>query len=169
MTYEKSLEVGRELFDEYSKGIKNEDIEWLRQRIIEAHPAWKEFKDKSQFEYYVLDELNRFLYAIQYRKPENLRTFAEEELKKQEYDQRLSEIAKQITALEPGDERACDVLRENLYKLLDKAEREFPGFKKGRAMMISELRGNILAVKTKGRMGSRAMISQMSKKKKKSE
>src|SRR5271157_6292734 len=89
MNFENSIIVQKKLFEEYSQGVNPNEIEWIRKRIIEAHPDWKEFEDKDKFEYYVLFELNLLLSKIQHDKSSDIRPYVKKQLKIQSY---LSEV-----------------------------------------------------------------------------
>jgi hypothetical protein len=164
--YEKSIEIEKKILERNSKGIKKSDVEWIRKKILKSYSDRNATGNDLEREYRVLFQLNQILYSIQADKPTNVRSYTEKIFNKRDYDGKLGQFSNEILSIKPGDVKACDELRDKIYALLDEAEKEFPGFRKDRAMMISELMGNLSALRTKGFMGSTAMLSHLKKKEK---
>jgi hypothetical protein len=161
MTYEKSIEVDMILFKEYSEGIAKEDINWIKERIISLHPDWKNFEDKNKYEFYVLDELNSFLFAIKEDKPSDIKAYVEKKLKKQEYDKKIKSLMSRAGSLHLGDEEKCDQIEQELKNLLTEADNEFPDFSEEYGRFASEIRMDLMAVRTGGKRGSSRMIMKL--------
>lgn len=161
MTFEKSIERCKRYIDEYSKGINQNDIDWIKKRITEANPQWDKFEEKNQKEYYVLDELYQYLSKIQRDKPPDIRAYVEKEMKKQEYDQILRNFMSKTGSLNLGDEKKCDEIEKELDNFMKKADKDIPGFSEARARVISELHADIMAVRTDGKRGSARMLMKL--------
>jgi hypothetical protein len=149
--------------------ISKKDEKWLFEKILEYYPDLKNYRSNSDLEYSFFNRLAYFLYCIEKDNPSDVRDYILKLLKIEEYDRNLDELSNILLSIKPGDKKACSELIDKLDLLLDKAEKEFPGFRKERALMISEIRSNILAIRSKGFMGSTAMTQTVRKKVKEKE
>ncbi|MFH1221939.1 MAG: hypothetical protein V1492_02540 [Candidatus Micrarchaeota archaeon] len=163
MTYESSIKLCKLEIEEYSKNMRKEDVEWIRQKLIEYYAAdLQKYEDKNEREYKILYRLSNLLYSIIYNKPPNIREYVERYLKKEEYGNKLEKImTRDIQAIKPGDASRCDEVRKKIENLLEEAEKEVPGFRKDTAFSVSEMMGDILAKQTHGFAGSARMVNWM--------
>ena len=155
------LKYERKKFQELSAGINKTDLDWLTEIFLKKNPELGDYGSDSEKERKFLSRFNSFLYPVHHDKPANIRAYVEEMLKKQDYDKRLGELSNGVFSIKPGDAKACNDLERKINQLLDEAEKEFPGFTKARALMISEISGDIIAVKSKGSAGSTRMLKRM--------
>jgi hypothetical protein len=123
MTYEKSIERCKRFIKDSSVAINQIEVEWIREKIIEAHPHWKSFDDKNKFEYYVLDDLASFLSQIQHDKPSDVRTYVEDKLKKKDYSNKISDVAcpEDLNKLEKTKDKK---MHDRMMRDLDVIEKE---------------------------------------------
>jgi len=115
-----------------------------------------------EFQYELLEQ------AIQDDRPKDILNFVDKQLKKQDYDRQLDAFSNAVISKKSGDSKAIDKLRANIDDFLEKAEKEFPGYKKERSIAISELMGDLLALSTKGFAGSSRMVGEIKRKEAKS-
>ncbi len=135
--------------------ISNQDKEWILKKLKTFHKT-----EDVSWEYELME------YAIQKNNPPDIRTYVENELKKKNYDNKLKELSNRISPSLLGNNEKCDKLSDEINKLLDEAEKEFPGFKKGRALQISEISQRIMAYRSKGAVGHQAEVRDIRKEQK---
>jgi|GEM_PF-7045961 len=133
--------------------ISDKDKQWIIKKL-EEHYGSKDI----EWEYELIE------YAIQKERPSDIRTYVETKLKTKKFDQKLSDFFSRIGTMKEGDKETGETMAKELATFLNKAEEEIPGFKKERALMISEMMGSIMAKQTCGAMGSAAMVHSMRKK-----
>ncbi len=161
MIFENSIIVQKKLFEEYSQGINPNEIEWIRKKVIEKNPEWLKFEDKMKFEYYVLHDLNDFLYKIQKDNPSNIHAYVEKYFKEKDYDKKLSDLERHIWNLRLGQDKKYDQYQTELEKLLKEADKEIPGYSESRGRQISEINGDLGALRTNGKRGSTRMVQRI--------
>lgn len=159
MKYDGILKLEKTMLEENSKRIAQKDMDWMMKKVADAHPEWDALGDKTQREVYILRQVNMFCRGIVHEKPADVRAYVTGLMKAEGYRQRFRTFSDELLRIRPGDSRACDALAKRLSKFEDDAERELPGFRENYAYAISELRGHILAVKTKGAAGSTRMTA----------
>ena len=147
------LEYERDDFKESTKALKKQDVDWLLNRLVKQYPDLEGYEKDSDKEYLLLNRANLILYSINKNKPGNMRIYVERQLKKKEYDEKLKLLNARINPSLLGKDKVCDELSQEITTLLDGAEREFPGFKKARGMMVSEMFQKIMAYRTEGAVG----------------
>jgi len=166
MTSDASMvEIEKELFDEKCKRLRKPDIVWLLKFVVTKNPELRGYENDPSKEWKVYNRAGRLIYGVDRDNPADIRNYVERESKKEEYDNRLGELSNEVFSIKPGDAKACNDLERKIHRLLDEADGEFPGFTKARALMISEISGDLIAVKTKGSAGSTRMIRRMQEQK----
>lgn len=162
MNFENSIRLCKMEIAEYSKNIKDEDVKWIKKKLIEHYSSELKGYDKDpEKEFSLLNLLADMLYGIMSKKPKDIKSFVKMRLKEKEYDKKLKHFADLSISLNLGDEKTCDEIEEKLSKLLKKANKEIPGFEEKRSRMISEIFADLLAVRTKGEKGSARMLSKL--------
>jgi hypothetical protein len=159
--YKKWLKNCEERIREYSKGIRKNDIEWLTQNILKQDPELADYETNLKSRVYLLDQLASALNIIQHNHPADIRTFVEKKRKEDGYDEALRGLMHDAGLLRIGDAKKCDGIEQKLNALLKKADKDFPDYSSKRERPISELRGDLIAVRTKGKMGSARMLTQL--------
>jgi|SRR5208283_1165369 len=162
MTFD-SLKYERDKFDRRAKTLYPEEKNWIVQRVLRDYPALSDYKINQEHEEKLLNKVNILIYDFEKNKPSDIRAYVEKELKKSEYDKRLKDLSNRITSGLLGDNKKCDKLSYEINQLLDEAEKEFPGFRKGRALQISEIFQRIMAYRTKGAIGHQGEIREIRK------
>lgn len=127
--------------------ISEADKEWMKKRLREYYKT-----QDVEWEYELME------YGINKDTPSNIREYVERELRKNEYDEKLKMLNARISPSLLGRENACDELSKEIEALLVRAENEFPGFKKARGMMISEMYQKIMAYRTEGAVGHTGIL-----------
>ncbi|MFH1221936.1 MAG: hypothetical protein V1492_02525 [Candidatus Micrarchaeota archaeon] len=130
--------------------ISEENKEWIKKKLKDYYKT-----EDIQWEYELME------YGINLHKPTNVREYVEKELKKKEYDGQLGSFMNKTAALNIGDDKKCDELERELEDLLKKANSIFPDFSEKRGRVISELHGDLMAVRTKGKRGSARMLMKL--------
>jgi hypothetical protein len=161
------LEYERGDFKESTKSLTQDDISWLLKRLVKQYPELNGYEKDPDKEWKLLSRANQLLYSINEDKPSDIRAYVEKELRKKEYDNRLKELSDRITSGLLGDNEKCDRLSDEINQLLDDADKEFPGFRKGRALQVSEIFQRIMAYRTKGAIGHQGEIREIRKEHKK--
>lgn len=159
--YERWLKDCQERIKEYSKGIKEADIQWLTRNIIKHSPRLSDYQTNPESRVRLLDRLASILSIIQYNHPADIRAFVEKKQKENSYDERLRGLIREAGALNIGDDKKYDEIEKKLKALLKMADKDFPDYSAKRDRPISELRGDLIAIKTKGKMGSTRKIMQL--------
>jgi hypothetical protein len=159
MQYDEMLKLEKARLEDNARGISSDDLVWLRKKMIEIHPKWNQLMDKTQYEVYVLRQMNGYCRAIIHDHPTDIRAYVENRLKEKEYDKKLNRLAEEVYSLPIGDGKTCDEMQKRILTHLEKAEAEFPGFKMKRELVISEIFGDIVAVRTSGFAGSARAMS----------
>lgn len=160
MTFDR-LAYETEKFKERTKGLNQKDIDWIVMKVVEQNNELKNYKTNEKSETYLLERINLLLYSIKEDKPSNIRAYVEKQLKREEYRNKFSELSGRVFSIKPGDLDACEKLDKEINKFLDKAEKDFPGFKKDYGLAISETMGDIHALRTKGFAGSTRMVREI--------
>lgn len=154
------LNYQKERLRSLSGAISKQDMDFLVQLIINRNPEFGDYKENPEHEEELLSRLNSWLASIQSSKPPDIRTYIEKELKKEEFDDKLDKLSKEVFSIKPGDENSCDDLMKRMYDLLNEANTSIPDYSEKRGRWISDIRGDITAVRTKGKRGSmRGVIS----------
>jgi len=147
---------------EISPFLSESDERWLLNRLIKENPELSDYEKDPEKEYLLLSRACFFLFAIKEDKPSNIRAYVETSIMKKEYADKLGIIAKKIWDTPLGQEKDYDQLQGELEKILNEAEKEFPGFAKNNERQISEIMGDLLALRTGGKMGSMRMVQRIS-------
>ena len=124
MTSEKSIVMLKRILEDNGRGMAEEDLKWIREKIIEANPGWKSLNDRNQFEFFVLDELNGFVTRIKTHNPANIRQFVDSELRRAAYKEVIETIRREIRAADSKDTICLDGLGKQLKKALTKIKKE---------------------------------------------
>lgn len=133
---------------------------WLKKSLAKFNPQWGGLaEEKASF--CSLAAARNFLKATRGKPRKKGELTVQMLLLDQHYDAQLRDIMKGAFSLPAGDKEACDKFRAELYMLLAEAGKALPDYKKDRALEISGLRGDILARRTGGRMGSTRMLISM--------
>jgi hypothetical protein len=152
----RSIKEKRREIQEKSRGISKEDLDWMEQKL--AHSKDQGQMSKLELEDFLLFRLSHIVYCIQKDKPRDVRAYVENELKKEAYDHQLGKLMLDFGNIKFGDVKACEDATKKLDTLLKKAEKDFTGFTNARSLMINELKGDLLALRTNGEMGSTRML-----------
>lgn len=127
--------------------ITEEDKDW----VIKKLKAYYKSED-VEWEYELME------HSIQIHKPSDVRSYVENKLKEKEFDEELGKMMIGFSKIAFGDVKACGEARRKFDDLLRRAEKDSPGFTKARELMISEMNGDLLALRTNGKMGSTRML-----------
>ncbi len=136
-------------------------LEWLKKELTARNKHWEKLPP-GEAEFFLLSRVQELLEDIIEEKPTDIRAYVEKQLKEEEYDERLSRIGKEIFGIRVGDVKAADAMQKKLRQFIEKTDKEMPGFGTSRGRMMSEMYGDILAIRTKGRVGSMRMILRIS-------
>jgi len=118
--------VKKEILGEYekelaenAKGMKPEDVEWIRQKIISDSTGLDLARDSSERESFILLGQIRLIKRIKTSRPKDIRTFVEREIRRESYEQKVSLIQGKVISMKKPD----DTLLANLEKKLDEIEK----------------------------------------------
>ncbi len=161
MTFD-SLNYERDKFKGRTAGLSGADVEWIIQRFIKEYPELSGYKEDPAAEEKLLERMNLALYDVAKDRPSDIRAHVEKHFRRLWYDARLKELEGRIWNLPPGKPDEGRKCREELKKLLDGAEREFPGYMEKKGRQVSEMYGDLAALSTKGEKGSTRMMFVMS-------
>jgi hypothetical protein len=119
----------RELRDRInSHGQGDELVFWLRREFIKLRLEIA-YMDRATAESEILSSILSVLDRIKEENPSDPRAFAEKELNMRRFDRELIELTQDVFLLAPGDQKACDSLEQAVERLVQRAEKEFPGFR----------------------------------------
>jgi len=144
-----------------SASISKVDIDWLIELFLKENPELENYELDPEKERKFLSRFNSFLYPIQHDKPSDIRAYVEKNLEEKEYDKKLSELGRHIWNLELGQDEKYDNCQKDLEKLLEQANKVLPGYSESRGRQISEIRGDLRALRTGGKMGSTRMVQRI--------
>jgi len=152
MTFD-SLKYEKDKFQKRTHLLNQEEIDWIINRVLRDAPNLFDYQNNQKHEEELLNKVNFLIYDFEKNKPSDIRAYVEKELKKKEFDNKLSKLTDKINWNLFGNDKACAELRKEISSLLDEADKEFPGFSKARALQISEMSQRIMAYRTKGAVG----------------
>jgi len=166
MNYENAKKIEKMRNEKLIEELKlsKSDLDLLQKETIRMNPSLKDFKKSDELEFRFYSRLNSVLMAIRLEKTSDIKEHIEKLRKKEKYDIELMMISQKISFLKLGDKKSCNKLDKDLEDLLERAEKEFPGFSKGRALQISEISQRIMAYRTKGAVGHQAEVREIRKK-----
>ena len=162
MNFENGIQLCKKEIAEYSKNINPEDVKWVKKKLIEYYTSdFKGYDKNPEVEYSLLNLLAEMLYAIMSNKPKNIKLFVEIRLKEKSHDVELKSFMSRSISLNLGDEKKGDEITNDLSKFLKKVKKEIPDFEEKRSRTISEIYGDVMAIKSKGKRGSARMLNKL--------
>jgi hypothetical protein len=118
MNTEELLKNEKDRYKELSQGIPETDLELLKDLILKAQPELRDYASDPEKERKFLSRLNsRFLYSIHNDRPSNIRAYVENELKKQDFDNRAHILWNRAANLPAGESPEAEKLKDEVRKL----------------------------------------------------
>jgi hypothetical protein len=138
MTFD-GLKYEKDKFRRRTISLNPNEIEWVVNRILKENPNLEDYKMNKKHEEELLSIINFLIYDFEKNNPPNIREYVEKELKKKEYDVRLSAIWQEVSLMKEKDLKRLEELKKQLDDVEKNLKKEFPEYYKELTRKISSV------------------------------